>query len=252
MGKFFDPPKRSKTKRVSQWLKIKEGAPVVFQVMDEAPTEVFTHWVADGNGRRLGIKCLGMNKCPICQRNQQINFDSDHPDYVPRQRRYRLNVLDLTPVIECPECEAIYYETNAPERCSTDGCGSDLRNLESKPLKEVRIFEKGRQNLVQLDALDDEEHPLTGEVMRIWEFPIKAIAHGTGLDTVTIFHPQMPREDVDIEAYEKFDLEGVTLELDPEEIEFILDGGTYEDIFSARSAEEEVEDIEEDSEEIPF
>jgi len=250
MGKFFDPPKDSKTKKVSQWLSIKEGAPVVFQVLDESPTEIHTHWVADGAGRRLGFKCLGMGRCPICQRNREINFDTDHPDFIRRSRRYRVNVLDLTPVVECPECEAVYYKSNVPKRCSTDGCSADLSDVEPTPLKEVRILEKGRQNMIQLDALDNDEHPLTGEVMRIQEFPIKATAHGSGLDTVTVFHPQMPREDVDPDAYEEYDLEEETLELTPDEIEFILEGGTYEDVFSARSAEEEVED--EDVESIPF
>lgn len=255
MGSFFNAPKNeSREERVSKWLKIKEGAPVVFQILDESPTEIHTHWVKDGGGRRLGFKCLGMGHCPICQRNREINFNTDHPDFIRRQRRYRVNVLDLTPVIECPDCDAVYYESTAPARCSTDGCGNDLRDIEPKPLKEVRILEKGKQNMVQLDALDNEEHPLTGEVMRIQEFPIKAIAHGTGLDTVTIFHPQMPR-DIDIEEYDTYDLEEETLELTPEEIEFILEGGTYDDIFTARSTEAEVEDDDGedfDPEDIPY
>jgi phage FluMu protein Com len=239
-----------KENRVSRWLSVDEGAPVVVQVLDEHPTHVYTHWMADGEGRRLGFTCLGNEKCPVCQRNNRINWDKDHADYVSRGNRYRVNVLDLTPVIECPECGSVYYETAAPATCNADGCGANLRDIDSEPLMEVRILEKGPRIMQHLDALDNDEHPLTGEVMRLQEFPVRMSARGTGLDKVTTISPQMPR-DIDVEMFDKYDLDEVGLTLTADEIEYVMNGGTYSDIFSARSAEEEVEESVED-EEVPF
>lgn len=249
MGDFFDKPEKKKVE--SPWLKISEGAPVVVQIMDEHPTEVHTHWITDSSGRKVGFKCLGSAMCPACQRNNRINWDNKHPDYVRRSNRYRLNVLDLTPVVVCPECGAEYHYSMVPDRCSLDSCNADLTDVEPAPRNRVKVLEKGVTVMQQLDALDSDVHPLTDEKMSIQEYPIKIMAQGKGLNTVTMIHPLAPRDDIDFDVYERHDLEEMSFELTPDEIEYLLDGGTLNDILAARSADDEVE-VEEDEEEVPF
>ncbi len=247
---FFKKPEREET-TVNLWLKVQEGSPVIVQILDEHPTEVSTHWMADSSGRKLGFTCPGLSLCPACQRNNQIQWNREHPDYVSKSRRYRLNVLDLTPITVCPECGAEYYGSATPEVCSVDGCNKELGSVEPIESKTVKVLEKGPKFMQQLNALDSEEHPLVGERLRIWEFPIKIIARGSGLDMVTIVHPLMPRDDIDFDEYEKLDLHEIGLQLEPEEIEYLLEGGTYSDLFAARSADAAVEEDEEE-EEVPF
>lgn len=249
---FWDGEDQKKGRKVNRFLKVREGMPATVYILDESPTLRYTHFMKDGNGRTVGVKCKGSRHCPICQRNQQLP-DRDHRDYVTPSRRYRVNVLDVTPVKECPECGAIYRESNAPPVCSVDACKANLSDVGAEPLKEVKIFEKGPMWMKQIGALENEKHPYTDKVMGIQEFPIRLSAQGTGFDTTPIIIPQMPDDGISPEDYksERLDLK-YGLDLTNEEIRLLMDGGTISDILSARSAEEEVEEEDDEPEEIPF
>lgn len=245
---------RNKKRRVNKFLSVKEGSPATIYVLDKKPTLRYTHFMRDSDGRLVGVRCLGFNRCPICQRNQRIDFNADHPNYISRSRRYRVNVLDITPVKRCPKCGAVYRASNAPAVCSVDGCSGNLTDAESEPLNEVKIFEKGPMWMEQIGALEDDVHPFTGEKMAVQEFPIKLSARGSGYDTVPIVIPQMPSDEVNPKEYldQRFDLEA-GLDLSADEVEFLMDGGSLSDILSARSAKERVEEEnEEKDEKVPF
>ena len=221
----------------SKYLKIVTGVPSVIIIMDEHPDLVGKHWITDGTGRKIGLRCPGQDICPICQRNREINYNRDHPDYIQLQRRYRLNVLDLTPVIRCPECVAAYPATGDTSRlvCTNDTCGAQLGNIESEPLKEVKILERGRRLMEQFNALESTPHPFTGKAEKLQTYPIMLVATGSGRDMVITAIPQA-MSDENLDSYEKLDLQSGLI-LEPEEIKYLIEGGSYNDVLSARRAQ---------------
>jgi hypothetical protein len=255
---FFKKPEKSSGKkfRRAQYIKTKEGRPVTIQILDEHPTLIYKHWMRDASGRWVGVWCLG-DACPICHRNERINWNRDHPDYISRSRRYRVNVLDLTPTKVCPDCGAEYHPNTAPNTCVNDACNTDLSQVDAAPLMRVKIMEKGIRLMEQLAALEKEVHPFTQQEMRIQEYPVKLITHGSGTDTVIAVTPQMPNDELDLQQFEdkKFDLEEEGLKLNAEEIEYLMNGGRLSEVLSARSAEESISessDQEDATEDIPF
>jgi len=226
-----DSPNTSSRK--TNYLKIVPGVPTVIRILDDHPVKVFKHWVRDGAGRMVGVRCLGPSDCPICQRNAQLGFNRDHPDYIPSRKRYRVNVVDLTPVKRCPKCGAAYAATAAPSLCSVDGCGGNLSNVQPEPLDEVKILERGPQLMGQFNALEMAPHPMTGEHMPIQAYPIMLVATGKGKDMVITVVPQMIKDIT--HEYEPFDLDG-GLVLTAEEVTYLLEGGNFSDILEERRA----------------
>ena len=217
------------------FLKITPGVPVTIQILDETSTVIDKHWMTDAAGRRVGIVCPGKDVCPICQRNAEINYNREHPDYIPLQHRHRVNVLDLTPVKRCPKCGATYPETASPTVCSVDGCGASLDGVQSEPLAEVKILERGRRLMEQFNNFQNTPHVSTGKVEPLQSYPFMLIASGSGTQMVVTAIPQEPRG-IDPNQYEKLDL-NQGLKLDADEIRYLLSGGALKDIFAARKAE---------------
>jgi len=240
----------------SKYLKIVSGIPVTLVILDDNPKLVIKHWVADGSGRRIGLRCPGQDICPICNRNREINWNREHPDYVPAQRRYRVNVLDVTPIKTCPKCGTVH--NSSVSVCTTDGCGTDLTNVAVTPLNVVKILERGRRLMEQFAAFETIPHPLSGEILPLQSYPIMLVATGKGIE-MNITAIQQAPTGIDYSQYDeqKFDLDAGMV-LTPEEIEHILNGGIYRDILASRQAEREQvregvsEFKKEEAEEIPF
>jgi len=249
---FADGIKQSDyTRRTSKYVKIVTGIPSVVQILDEKPVVIGKHWLVDSTGRRIGLRCPGMEVCPSCARNRALGYNKNHKDFIPLRRRYRVNVLDLTPSVVCPGCEAV-YPGKVSGKCTIDGCSEDLSSIEPAPLSEVRILERGVTLMTQIGALESIPHPLTGKEESLRSYPIMLIATGAGRDMVITAIPQAPN-DVDPAGYEKFDLLD-DLILTPDEIQHLLEGTAYNDILAARRADAEAEVKSEVSEpsEIPF
>jgi len=233
----------------STYLKIQAGSPATVLILDEHPVLLLKHWISDGTGRRVGISCLDSD-CPICERNNQINWNREHPDYIARQKRYRVNVLDLTPVRRCPSCSAPYAIT--VNRCAVDGCGADLSEVAVEPLSDVKILERGPRLMESLNTLEAAPYFVTGKPEKLQSYPIMLIATGSGREMNITAVPQ-PRVDVDFKSLELFDLEG-GVKLTREEISFLMEGGAYRDIWEARNAAKEIakEDVDTEASKIPF
>lgn len=219
----------------TQYLRIISGLPVTIQIMDTNSTSIGKHWITDGSGKRIGLTCAGSDTCVICRRNAEIGYNRENPDFVPLQNRYRVNVLDLTPVKICPKCEAVYHGRAVPVVCSGDGCNTNLSEVVAGPLNEVKILERGRTLMEQFNAFEEEVHPATGKVEPLQSFSIMLIATGSGKNMVIAAIPQAPTG-IDLSQYEKFDL-NQGLQLDNDEIRFLLTGGSLSDVLSARKAE---------------
>jgi len=246
---FYKPRERSR-KGSSVFLKIISGLPVKIQVLDDHPTLLYKHWIIDGAGRKVPIICPGFNLCPICQRNKAVG-SRDDKRYIRTQRRYRVNALDLTPVVKCPSCGAEYHPKMLPDKCTVDTCGSSLDNIVPSPVMEVKILERGPQLMEQLASLESIPHPTTGKEESIQDFPVLLVASGEGREmTITVVH--QPPMDIDISKFEKHDLLPSNYILTPEEIQHLISGGLMSDIKAARAATLSVEEETVDKEEIPF
>jgi len=229
----FAKIERTFKKTSGTYLKIVSGVPNVILILDEHPTMIGKHWITDGAGRRVGITCIGPNVCPICIRNQQIGYNKEHPDYISFQRRYKINVLDMTPAKKCPKCGAAYPQ--AATVCSNDGCGTDLSRVVVAPLNEVKILERGPELMGRLNALENIPHFSTGTPLPLQSYPILLVANGIGTEMDINPVPQA-LIDIDRSIYEKLDLT-VGVVLSSEEITYLLEGGVYRDVLAAREAD---------------
>jgi len=224
------------SRRKTNYLKIVSGVPTVVRILDKHAVVVFRHWLRDGEGRSVGVNCVGPDHCPICQRNAQLGYNKDHPDFIPSRKRYRVNVVDLTPVKRCSKCDAAYVSTTAPSVCTADGCGGDLSGVAATPLDEVKILERGQSLMRQFNALEKAPHPMSGEVLPLQAYPIMLIATGKGMDMVITVVPQMVQEIT--HEYELFDLTS-GLELTPDETVYLMEGGNLSEILAERKAARE-------------
>ncbi len=240
-------PAPTKTFKRTTYTRIKAGTPTIIQILSEDAVVVGKHWIADGTGYRFSLRCPGAEACPICQRNRQVNFNREHPDFHPLSRRYRLNVLNLTPVKRCPSCNALYPAESELLTCTADGCGASLEGVEATPMNEVQILERGRTLMEQFKAFETVPHAITGEKMPVQAYPFMLIATGSGKEMKITLQQQAPREIT--EDYELFDLEAEGLMLSTEEIEHIIEGGSFKDVIAARRATQETTET---KEEIPF
>jgi len=91
----------------------------------------------------------------------------------------------------------------------------------------------------QFAALEQIPHPLTGEVEKLQSYPIMLVATGSGREMTITAIPQA-QIDVDISKFTKLDLsKGIVLT--PEEIKYLLEGGSYRDVIAARYADDKPE-----------
>jgi len=223
-----------KVARSNDFIKIVPGIPVTIQILDKKSHHIVVHWIADGTGRRFSFRCLGKDVCPVCIRNAEIGWDRKHPNYIPAQNRYRVNVLDLTQGKICPACGAVYVG-NIPEVCTNEACSASLRDVEAAPLNRVRILERGRRLFQKFNALQEVPNPFANdEIIPIQSYPIRLVATGQGTQMEITVLPQPPNN-IDPTQYELLDLDA-GLVLTPEEIQFIMDGGSLNDVLSERRA----------------
>ena len=227
---FFTQSESNKTG--NNYLKIISGQNVTILILDDTPYEVGKHWMRDSSGQSYSITCPGQDVCPVCLHNKELNYNRDDPTYLSRSRRYMVNVLDLTPVIKCPACDAVYEPRTVPQSCS---CGENLVGIKASPVNEVKILERGKKLMQLIASLEQVPHPFTGEVMKVQEFPIMLVASGKGTEMEIMPMPQAP-VDIDTSNLVKYDF-STFKPMSPQEVQAVLDGVTYKDIFAARRAE---------------
>lgn len=246
---FADTTTKSRALGIGSFTRIVSGVPTVIQLLDEHPTLVLGHWLTDASGARVKVNCLGPNVCPICIRNKQVNYNREHPDYIPLQRRYRVNVLNLTPAKRCV-CGAIYVMP-APKVCTADACNKSLEGVAVEPLRAVQILERGPELMNKFNALESIPHPFTGEALPLQAYPIMLVSSGTGKDMVITPLPQAPTGE-DTSGYERLPLD-TGPKFTAEEISYLLSGGNYRDVLAAqRAAAEAATEAAETEEEKPI
>lgn len=229
-GKSF--PERKKT----VFMKTVDGHSYTVRILEPKSTQVFTHYLQ----QRYNIKCLGED-CPLCTRNSEIyaadpdNYRKD-PNYSPRHKRYFVNILDKTVVKKCPKCNLEYANLNK----GLCDCGENL--LDAAPSNTVKVFSKGPTVFEdQLNVYHNSILDQAGEKIGVNNFDIMIVVTGRGKDTTTTIVPMAANRDPVPEGLELFDLDSITIELEPEEMLDVQRGVSLKDIFAARRAEEDSE-----------
>lgn len=242
---FLDEPAGSKKSTFAdRYLKLVEGIPVSIQILDEHPVVIFRHWLVDNAGRKLPVKCLGFN-CPICLQNKQLGEDyKKHKDYNPSQKRYLINVLNVSLCKKTPSGEIFLPFRSAdgnlvfPEK---DSKGNSLIELAPEPLNQVFILERGPQLFKEIDGIDNNTFDEDGNRYRLPQLVLKLVSV-----------PDNKQKPVSVEAIinskylsdpskfedKKFEFSS-GLVLEASEIQAVLDGTTFTDILAAKNAENE-------------
>lgn len=270
MGFFNDEGTASGGRRRNwrdNFVRLSPQKPVVIQFLEpEVKTVVWKHYIPQArrkSGERgISIVCPGIDICPICQRNAELN-DRDHPDYIRTTKRYVVNVLDLTHRVVCPLCE------NANERKECDYCGTDLTDVEPKE-PEVKLLEGGKRLFTQLNTLEetntypyDPDSPLLDpEVFNyagispgdeiplgLTHYPVKIVVSDAEepRDRVPTPIPAGQPNDINWRDYQDrlIDPDDVYLSLEAVEVRELLDGGSLSEILKRRYQREQASQSEE-------
>lgn len=237
----------------SKYVRLDERKPVIVQILQEespTPDGYYKFWVKDSTGQFVAYVSPGYNTCPLTQRNIAVGKDSKQ--YIRPTHKYAINVLDITPVIRCPECNTPHrpddLATNTENLCSN--CSTVIDKIKPEPCNEVRILERGVQLFGQLGGLaGDEEKNIPPQVLnaegtplKINQYPVTITRIGTGSKTnyTVIPHPGHPGT-VDPDDYTDnlLDIPDLGFDLSPSEILAIIDDGVpLSEILQAREGTE--------------
>lgn len=239
MSGFFEAvltkPKYEKSS-VTDYVRLDYDKPIKVQLLPVPPGEVHTHWL---QGRKLPVRCLGVN-CPVCARNESINYNKEHEDYIAKNTSYVMNVLDLTPAKVCPKCSYI-NEKNAV-KCVNEECDAMLVDVEIQPMNQVRYFEASytltnRINETLLQTLEAYGLEQTEENICSIPFTIKKFKASNDKTDYTVVPAQ--RSDADLREYTKkaFDPAKTGIIVDYVEMMSLLAGTSLKDVMKARGNE---------------
>jgi hypothetical protein len=155
---FFDEEKTGQSgKRFRSWdetfIQFRKGQSVTVQVLEPKITSenvLWQHYIPQAlrkdGGRGVKIQCPGLDVCPICSRNKDL--ERDHPDYIRPQKRFVVNVVDHTPGKKCSLCETVTYNS---DKCSY--CDSSLTEEELMESK-VKLMERGQEMFNHLNVIE--------------------------------------------------------------------------------------------------
>ena len=204
----------------------------IIRMLEPVAKDYWTHYL-----NRVSVKCLGED-CPLCTRNFELI--RQYPEsfrkeigFVPRTRRYYVNVLDKTPARVCSKCGAEYKKNVTV--CS---CGEVLP-AEMTPLNKVKVLAKGVTLFEDLENINNAIRDDAGEIVGINNYDIGLVVVGSGTDTkTTAIADRTKNEPVNMEGLELFDTSSALIELEPSELLELQSGVSLKDIFTARRAGE--------------
>lgn len=211
-----------------EFLTLKPGVPVLFQLLDESPQITWTRTIKTSDGINLTIKSIkewNLWKIPAMDKK-----------YRPRLS-YRFNALQIVTEVTCPKCGAAYNTMIAvPERCPVDG--ADLKKVTPVTTHKVVLVDKGVRFITALNKAIDEAIAV-GEIADPLEAVYVVVSNGLGSQTdyqVFVRTDMTPVEG----TFEKFSL--AYGDYTEEEVEDMLRGVAFAEIRKRRDgAKDEVE-----------
>lgn len=249
-GKTLDDSNKRNTRARygSDFVKVSSDHQTVIRILDSVPGVNWSHFVPKGhhafpnanNGKGMSFMCPGWDECPICIWNRkQKKADPKTKDTLNARKLYTFNVLDRTPVMTCPSCEAEHYEASGafPGECE---CGASLSEVESGPRNKIQIMQKGMRIVEQFKSFEEEE-----ELGDLREYDVKLDTRGKGSESMTTC---VPKQKTSIDFAEVlgddwkdklYDIEQITSSLPTEAIDRILKGEDYYTVLKPKTEDEE-------------
>jgi len=213
------------------------------------PRRVFLHYLR-GKGT---IECLGSD-CPICQKNKLIASTSQAPEKEPGYNRsslrYYFNGLDRTLVKICPNCQTPNKKGSIGFLPVCSECGAVITDIQEAPLDRVKIVNVSKTNAellrtIQASTLNAENQPLGLENFDV----IFKVFMVEKQKNIIVDADPTANDKVEVPEDALFDLERITIKLEPDEMESLVSGVSLKDIFAARRGDDFSEDLEKFSEE---
>ena len=241
MGNFFNALTISQGKdyKLTDYINLADGEKITVQLLSPVESK-FIHWMPT-DGKRMPVKCLGLDNCPVCSSNRELEGGKEDSEYIATQARYLTNVLDLTPMKECPSCGTL-NGTNMTT-CANDECKTILVDVEPAPIKQVRYLEGSWTMFKQIEAMED----LLGEY-KINQVPLSIKRTGSGGKTIYVVVPltqEAGKYNPDEYKDDLFNLSEVGIILDYNEMVIVMNGGSFRAVMEARrgNKKEEMDNI---------
>ena len=226
---------------------------------DEAP-RIPSYWFGRGF-----IQANGFDD-PQATLNRRIKLESpenfrSNPSWRPIQDRYYANVLDLTPVKMCPNCEAEVKATNGTFPAICDRCSVGVINdVEVKPLEQVRVLTGGKTLFEQIPAVEAKFKDENDESISITTYDciMHVVGKGSTRSSVVLADTDAETElpkvyPLEVPPEDFYDLYSIVPKVTDDEMDKLLTGVSLGDIFAARKGTDENEDkdaLEADSKEV--
>lgn len=219
-------------------------------LQDEAPL-IQSYWFGRGF-----IQANGFDD-PQATLNRRIKLE--HPDdfrnnknWRPIQDRYYVNILDMTPVKMCPDCENEVKALNGTFPALCPACGKGVvSNLDAKPLNQVRVLTGGKTLFEQIPTVESQHVDEEGEAIPINTYDCVMHVVGTGSQRTAVIladvdENQKPKVyEIEVPPEEElFDLYTIVPKVTDEEMEQLIQGVSLRDVFAARNKTDEDSDEE--------
>jgi hypothetical protein len=222
-----------------------------FRILEDEAPLIQSYWFGRGF-----IQANGSDD-PQATLNRRIKLEEpegfrNNKNWRPIQDRYYLNVLDMTPVKICPNCEVEVKATNGtfPALCPACSVGV-INDTEVKPLNEVRVLTGGKTLFEQIPSTEAKYTDEDGEPIPITSYDCVMHVVGTGSQRNAVVladvgEDEQPKvHEVEVPPEELFDLHSIVPKLTDDEMEKLISGVSLRDIFAGRKADGEDDDGEE-------
>ncbi len=241
---------QSTTVYESAYLRFGEGERIV-RILDRSKTEFWRYWMdVNVNGKREGrsITIASKRESPIARYFDAIGFGN--PGFRGINRRLLLNVLDRTPVKKTAQGLTVYADAKGVYPST-----HSYENISASPIvqnNKVYIMEFGPQLLDNLLMLHERiRSQRTYEPLPLWQFDVKIISKGKGIDTTRVAFPddQTPLSE-ELLALPKYDLTQVAKPMPVEYQQKLLDGADYNEVMKELGWERPVATVPQDNEDL--
>jgi len=208
------------------------------RILDAEAVQEFSHWI---NGTT--IKCLE-DDCPQCAQNKQLI--SEYPKdfrtqkgYTSRSQKFLVNVMDLTPVKVCPQCQA--ENVKSANACSA--CEGLLTEVTAAPSRKVKVLSRGVKLFEQFNAAEEYLNGLEDEQLKLTDVAVVINVSGTGKNKVPTAIPTSKKLGPLPEGLELYDTSIVSLTITRAEMVKLMEGVSLKDILASRQAKVDIAEV---------
>jgi hypothetical protein len=203
----------------------------------EAATE-FSHYI-----NNTTVKCLD-DDCPQCEQNKSLisQYPKDFRDqkgYVSRTQKFLVNIMDLTPVKVCPQCQA--ENVKSANQCSA--CETLITEVKPAPSNKIKVLSRGVKLFDQFNTAEAYLNGLEDEQLKLTDVAIVINVSGQGKNKVPTAIPTSKKLGPLPEGLELYDTKTVSLTLTRPEFIKVMEGVSLKDVLASRQAKVDIAEV---------